>query len=82
MRFAFPYEIDGRAEKLWVFTTRADTIMGVTFVAVAAEHPLAAHAAQTNPELAAFVDECKQGGVAEADLATMDKKGMPTGIFV
>ena len=82
VRFAFPYEIDGRAEKLWVFTTRADTIMGVTFVAVAAEHPLATHAAQTNPELAAFVEECKQGGVAEADLATMDKKGMPTGIFV
>ena len=82
VRFAFPYEIDGQAEKLWVFTTRADTIMGVTFVAVAAEHPLATHAAQTNPELAAFVEECKQGGVAEADLATMDKKGMPTGIFV
>ena len=82
VRFAFPYEIDGQAEKLWVFTTRADTIMGVTFVAVAAEHPLATHAAQNNPELAAFVEECKQGGVAEADLATMDKKGMPTGIFV
>ncbi len=82
VRFAFPYEIDGQAEKLWVFTTRADTIMGVTFVAVAAEHPLATHAAKNNPELAAFVEECKQGGVAEADLATMDKKGMPTGIFV
>ena len=82
VRFAFPYELDGKAEKLWVFTTRADTIMGVTFVAVAAEHPLATHAAQKNPELAAFVEECKQGGVAEADLATMDKKGMPTGIFV
>jgi leucyl-tRNA synthetase len=82
VRFAFPYEIDGRAEKLWVFTTRADTIMGVTFVAVAAEHPLAAHAARTNPALAAFIEECKQGGVAEADLATMEKKGVPTGIFV
>ncbi|MDR1709793.1 MAG: leucine--tRNA ligase [Candidatus Accumulibacter sp.] len=82
VRFAFPYEIDGRREKLWVFTTRADTIMGVTFVAVAAEHPLAAHAAKGNPELAAFIEECKQGGVAEADLATMEKKGMPTGIFV
>ena len=82
VRFAFPYEIDGRAEKLWVFTTRADTIMGVTFVAVAAEHPLATYAAKNNPELAAFVEECKQGGVAEADLATMEKKGMPTGIFV
>ncbi len=82
VRFAFPYELDGRQEKLWVFTTRADTIMGVTFVAVAAEHPLAARAAQGNPELAAFIAECKQGGVAEADLATMEKKGLPTGIFV
>ncbi len=70
---------DGR---LWVFTTRADTIMGVTFCAVAAEHPLAAHAAKANREIAAFVDECKHGSVMEADLATMDKKGMPTGLFV
>lgn len=82
VRFAFPYELDGQQEKLWVFTTRADTIMGVTFVAVAAEHPLAARAARDNPELAAFIAECKQGGVAEADLATMEKKGLPTGIFV
>ena len=82
VRFAFPYELDGKSEKLWVFTTRADTIMGVTFVAVAAEHPLATYAAKNNPELAAFVEECKQGGVAEADIATMEKKGMPTGIFV
>ncbi|MDR0776051.1 MAG: leucine--tRNA ligase [Azonexus sp.] len=82
VRFAFPYELDGRQEKLWVFTTRADTIMGVTFVAVAAEHPLATRAAQDNPELAAFITECKQGGVAEADLATMEKKGLPTGLFV
>ncbi|GHT89673.1 leucine--tRNA ligase [Betaproteobacteria bacterium] len=82
VRLAFPYELDGKPEKLWVFTTRADTLMGVTFVAVAAEHPLAAHAAQNNPELAAFIEECKQGGVAEADLATMEKKGMPTGFFV
>jgi len=82
VRFAFPYELDGKAEKLWVFTTRADTIMGVTFCAVAAEHPLATHAAKNNPQLAAFIEECKQGGVAEADLATMEKKGMPTGIFV
>ncbi|MCL2523134.1 MAG: leucine--tRNA ligase [Betaproteobacteria bacterium] len=82
VRFAFPYELDGQAEKLWVFTTRADTIMGVTFVAVAAEHQLAARAARDNPELAAFIAECKQGGVAEADLATMEKKGLPTGLFV
>ncbi|MBM3390655.1 MAG: leucine--tRNA ligase [Betaproteobacteria bacterium] len=82
VRFAFPYELDGKQEKLWVFTTRADTIMGVTFCAVAAEHPLAARAARDNPALAAFVEECKHGSVMEADLATMEKKGMPTGIFV
>ena len=82
VRFAFPYELDGKQEKLWVFTTRADTIMGVTFCAVAAEHPLAARAARDNPALAAFVEECKHGSVMEADIATMEKKGMPTGIFV
>ena len=82
VRFAFPYELDGKQENLWVFTTRADTIMGVTFCAVAAEHPLAARAARDNPALAAFVEECKRGSVMEADLATMEKKGMPTGIFV
>ncbi len=82
VRFAFPYELDGQQDKLWVFTTRADTIMGVTFCAVAAEHPLATRAARDNPALAAFIEECKQGGVAEADLATMEKKGMPTGIWV
>ena len=82
VRFAFPYELDGKQERLWVFTTRADTIMGVTFCAVAAEHPLATHAAKTNPQLAAFIDECKHGSVMEADMATMEKKGMPTGIFV
>jgi leucyl-tRNA synthetase len=82
VRFAFPYELDGRQEQLWVFTTRADTIMGVSFCAVAAEHPLATYAAQRNAELAAFVDECKRGSVMEADLATIEKKGMPTGIFV
>ena len=82
VRFAFPYTLDGKVEKLWVFTTRADTIMGVTFVAVAAEHPLATHAAKTNAKLAAFIDECKRGSVMEADMATMEKKGMPTGIFV
>jgi leucyl-tRNA synthetase len=82
VRFAFPYQLDGKDEKLWVFTTRVDTIMGVTFCAVAAEHPLATHAAKRNPALAAFVDECKRGTVMEADLATMEKKGMPTGIDV
>ncbi len=82
VRFAFPYSLDGGDEKLWVYTTRADTIMGVTFCAVAAEHPLATRAAKDNPALAAFIEECKQGGVAEADVATMEKKGMPTGISV
>ena len=82
VRFAFPYRIEGKEEKLWVFTTRADTIMGVTFCAVAAGHPLATQAARDNPKLAAFIDECDRGSVMEADLATMEKKGMPTGINV
>ncbi len=82
VRFAFPYELDGKRDLMWVFTTRPDTIMGVTFCAVAAEHPLATHAAKNNPPLAAFIDECKHGSVMEADMATMEKKGMPTGIFV
>jgi len=82
VRFAFPYTLDGKDEKLWVFTTRADTIMGVTFCAVAAEHPLATAAARKDPEVAAFVDECKRGTVMEADLATLEKKGVPTGISV
>ena len=88
VRFAFPHDIkdaSGKAindGKLWVFTTRADTIMGVTFCAVAPEHALATHAAQGNPELAAFIAECKRGSVIEADMATMEKKGMPTGLFV
>jgi leucyl-tRNA synthetase len=69
-------------DKLWVFTTRADTIMGVTFVAVAPEHALATRAARNNPALAAFIDECKRGSVMEADLATIEKKGMPSGLYV
>ncbi|MCB1866666.1 MAG: leucine--tRNA ligase [Chromatiales bacterium] len=82
VRFAFPYELDGEPGQLWVFTTRADTIMGVTFCAVAAEHPLAERAARDNPQLAAFIAECRHGSVMEADLATIEKKGMPTGISV
>ncbi len=82
VRFAFPYQLDGKDGQLWVFTTRADTIMGVTFCAVAAEHPLATRAAADNPNLAAFIAECKQGSVAEADMATMEKKGMDTGLKV
>ena len=88
VRFAFPHDIagdDGAAiggGRLYVFTTRADTIMGVTFCAVAAEHPLATHAARSNPQLAAFIEECKQGTAMEAELAQMEKKGMPTGLAV
>ena len=65
-----------------VFTTRIDTLMGVTFCAVAAEHALATYAAKGNPELAAFIDECKRGGVQEADIALQEKKGLPTGLTV
>ncbi len=82
VNFGFPYELDGRRELLRVFTTRADTIMGVTFMAIAAEHPLAARLARDDPKVAAFVEECKRGTVMEADLATMEKKGVPTGFFV
>jgi leucyl-tRNA synthetase len=82
VNFGFPYSLDGQDKLLRVFTTRADTIMGVTFVAIAAEHPLATRLAQGKPELTAFIDECKKGGVAEVDIATMEKKGMPTGFSV
>ena len=77
---AFPYEHGDGALK--VFTTRADTLMGATYCAVAAEHPLATRAAAENPKLAEFVEACKRGSVMEADMATMDKQGMPTGLFV
>ena len=73
------FDVDGYGE-LDVFTTRPDTLMGVTYVAVAAQHPLAQKAAENNPELAAFVEECKNIKVAEADMATMEKKGMALGV--
>jgi leucyl-tRNA synthetase len=82
VNFGFPYALDGEQKLLKVFTTRADTIMGVTFCAVAAEHTLATYAARNNPQLAAFIDECKRGGVQEADLALQEKKGMPAGLSV
>ncbi|GAB2191242.1 leucine--tRNA ligase [Sessilibacter sp. MAH1] len=63
-----------------VYTTRPDTIMGVTYVSLAAEHPISLELAESNPELAAFISECKNQSVAEADMAAMDKKGMYTGI--
>jgi leucyl-tRNA synthetase len=76
----FPYEDGSGALK--VFTTRADTLMGATYCAVAAEHPLATRAAASNPKLAAFVEECKRGATMEAELATQEQKGMPTGFHV
>ena len=88
VRFAFTHDIrdgaglpiqDGR---LHVFTTRADTIMGVTFCAVAPEHPLATHAAASNPAVAAFIADCQAGGTTEAELATQEKKGVRTGLTV
>jgi leucyl-tRNA synthetase len=72
----------GEEETLKVYTTRPDTLMGATYVAVAAEHALATLAAKNNPDLAEFIAECKRGSVAEADVATAEKKGMPTGLFV
>lgn len=72
----------GTPRNLKVFTTRADTLQGTTYVAVAAEHPVALHAAKNNPSLAAFIQECKLGSAKEADLATQEKKGMDTGLFV
>ncbi len=89
MEVSFPYDLAsiGSEGKLNVFTTRPDTLMGATYVAVAAEHPLAAIALERLPadkaaELQAFIDECKSGSVAEADVATQEKKGLPTGLFV
>jgi leucyl-tRNA synthetase len=80
VRIGFPYELQNQKHVLWVFTTRADTLMGATFMAVAAEHPIAIHASKTNPQLKEFVEECKKGAVMEADLAQIEKKGMPTGL--
>ncbi|HEX4583537.1 MAG TPA: leucine--tRNA ligase [Burkholderiaceae bacterium] len=80
--FGFPYEIDAESRLLRVFTTRADTIMGVTFVALAAEHPLALRLARDDARLSAFIEECRHGGVAEAELATMEKRGVATGFEV
>ena len=88
VRFAFTHDVkdaqgrligDGR---MYVFTTRPDTIMGVSFCAVAPEHLLAQHAAQSNLRLAAFIEECKAGGTTEAELAVREKLGMPTGLQV
>jgi leucyl-tRNA synthetase len=88
VRFAFPHDIRGadgqliQDGKMYVFTTRPDTIMGVTFCAVAPEHPLAAHAALTQPALATFIETCQKGGTTEAEMAVKEKEGMPTGLTV
>lgn len=79
----FPADAEsGMPQELKVFTTRADTLFGVTYVAVAAEHPVAQHAAKSNPALAAFIEECRQGAMMEAELATQEKKGRDTGLYV
>jgi leucyl-tRNA synthetase len=86
VRLGFPYDIAGLGADgkgvLHAFTTRADTLMGVTFCAVAAEHALAVWAARDNAPLAAFIEECKRGPAIESELATQEKKGMPTGLAV
>ena len=88
VRFAFTHDVKNATGELidggrmYVFTTRPDTIMGVTFCAVAPEHPLAAHAASTNPALASFIVECQQGGTTEAEMAVKEKVGMDTGLTV
>ena len=82
VNIGFPYEIDGQKKELHVFTTRADTLMGVSFVAIAPEHPLAARLAQDQPALQIFIEDCVKGGIAEADLAAMEKKGMTTHFHV
>ncbi|PSB91704.1 leucine--tRNA ligase [Candidatus Pandoraea novymonadis] len=80
--FGFPYTLDGEQKLLYVFTTRADTIMGVTFCVISTEHPLAKRLSEDKPELKTFINECKQGGVTEASIATQEKKGIATGFFV
>ncbi len=82
VNFGFPYELDGAQQLVRVFTTRADTIMGVTFMAIAPEHPLAVRIARDNPHVAVFIDECRRGGVTEAELALAEKRGVPTGFSV
>lgn len=75
------FDVANTNEKVAVYTTRPDTFYGVSYLGIAAAHPLASLAAQNNPELAAFIQEAKNAKVAEADLATMEKKGMATGLF-
>lgn len=76
------FEVADSDQKLTVYTTRPDTFMGATYVAVAAGHPLAQQGARNNPALAEFIRQCRDTKVAKAEMATMEKKGMPTGLFV
>jgi len=76
------FDVEGTDERLRIYTTRPDTLFGVTYMAVAAEHPLAQRAAAGNPDLQAFLAECQRSGVTEAVLETMEKRGMPLGIHV
>lgn len=78
----FPYTLDNKDKTLTVFTTRPDTIMGVTYVSIAPEHPLALHLAKDNKALHDFIQDCKKGSVAESELAKTEKLGMDTGFFV
>jgi leucyl-tRNA synthetase len=80
MEVHFPYQDD--LDSLVVFTTRVDTLLGVTYVAIAAEHPLTEAALKLKPELAGFIASCKKGGVSEAELATQEKKGVFSGLYV
>ncbi len=73
------FAVEGEKEPLTVFTTRPDTLMGATFLSIAAEHPLALKAASANAQIQAFIDECRHGGTAEADIETQEKKGVETG---
>ena len=75
------FRVDGEDAPLSVFTTRPDTLMGVTFISIAGEHPLALKAAQDNPELDAFLIDLRRGGVSEAELETQEKRGMATGLW-
>jgi leucyl-tRNA synthetase len=75
------FAVENHADPITVFTTRPDTLMGATFVSIAAEHPLAAEAGRRDPRIQAFVDECRRGGVSEAELETQEKRGIATGLY-
>ncbi|MCA1714040.1 MAG: leucine--tRNA ligase, partial [Gammaproteobacteria bacterium] len=75
------FDVEGSEQTVKVFTTRPDTLLGATYLSIAAEHPLAQQAAAENPQLATFIAELKQGGVSEAELETQAKRGMATGLW-